>query len=219
MSEIAEFCEETVASLVRRRELARQAKDFATADVILGELLKLNIILRDGMNITSSWYERPAVPEPDIKKDSQRKSKYMNKNLSNRLKKNRFQVFACWIRDMFLMFESPTCFIDVAGGKGKLALELCCFHKFHCTVVDPKISQFSEFTSKRLLKEAIEYASTTELSSVSEDGAAVRKFTSEVVSPELVLNKTVYESLSQVHIAILQRYFLHLGKFLGLPKT
>jgi hypothetical protein len=73
-------------------------------------------------------------------------------------KKIRFQVFAQFLLDTYgyeyLRHNGGV--LDVAGGRGRMALELCLERNVSCTVVDPRYSKFSNFTIRRIVKLASE---------------------------------------------------------------
>ena len=73
-------------------------------------------------------------------------------------KKIRFQVFAQFLLDTYghEYLRDNGGVLDVAGGRGRMALELCLERNVPCTVVDPRYSKFSNFTTRRIVKLAIE---------------------------------------------------------------
>ena len=159
--------QEYIDGLVDERKELRLNGDYVGADAIYTELCALGVVLSDSVDGTTTWRwkadseektlnseeKRRKVKQDDFQSGRRRKQK--GKRKQNKEKRNRFSVFAEWLLESFPNIDG---IIDVAGGKGKLAWELCIVRNasVSCTVVDPCISKYGKYTSKYLIQRGID---------------------------------------------------------------
>lgn len=150
-----------VGRLVSERHEARKRGDFDTADRIRNELFICGIVLEDTINETS-WKRAEtaaiAVCKPQNSSLNNRKIKQKKKRQRNRDKKHRFQIFADWIIETYGRAHLTHGIIDVAGGKGRMAIELALHRNLPAVqVVDPNISMLSRYTSHKIARLAAQF--------------------------------------------------------------
>lgn len=149
-----------VTELLKIRDEARRMQDYKKADNIRDELKQKGILIEDTSTGTTWRYiTNDSTKEVKNKltksKQSHRNKKTAKKRTRNVLKKKRFSSFATWLINTFGYDRLKGGVLDVAGGKGKMALEFAYHRNIPCTVIDPKIQPFSEFTSNMLLKSSM----------------------------------------------------------------
>lgn len=148
--------------LLHERHEARMRKDYVIADQLRQELFdRYNISVEDHPNSESTLTKRD-IPKILTTSSSEpknprtgRRGKQIRDRKRKSLTKERFRLFRNWVLDEFSHLDLHHAgILDVAGGRGKLALLFSIENDIPCTVVDPRVSAWSMHRRKQILAQA-----------------------------------------------------------------
>eukprot|EP00121_Abeoforma_whisleri_P010590 Awhi_evm2s9769 len=195
-----------IESRVENIAEVRKKGQYGKASQLRRELFELGVSIKDQGDQTFTWYVNKKNGQKTAKKnaaeddsefngedgpvkllgDTKRRSKQRRKNVKNRLKNIRFESFANWLEVTYgrEFLCSGNGLVDVAGGKGRMALELCFNRNIPTVVVDPKSMKLSDFTTHRIVKSALNSALPSSPSCTEETKV------SNLVDPVIEVNDT-----------------------------
>eukprot|EP00047_Mylnosiga_fluctuans_P017462 m.61549 g.61549 ORF g.61549 m.61549 type:complete len:375 (+) comp7091_c0_seq2:2390-3514(+) len=113
-------------------------------------------------------------PAPSSEHPSSRAERTRRHNCARRAKKARVGEFVAWLVETF--GARLTSVLDVAGGRGDLAFELCIERGIPATVVDPAPLRVSAFKTKRLFSLAARTFADTDPGATGDNLARVREW-------------------------------------------
>jgi hypothetical protein len=171
-----------ICALIQKRKACLLEQRLEEADAIDAKLEAHGVALKSQHDIDATqWYYIRAADYTEARLGAARnRTGPTHRERQSKLrqarsvgKKVRFQHFCDFCVETFGMdrLKEGGGVLDVAGGKARMALELCLERHIPCTVVDPSFSKLSDFTAKRIATLAL--ASTSASETVTGSAAVV----------------------------------------------